>query len=33
MMNKPVILKRGLSSAIEELLMSAEYILASGTAA
>lgn len=30
MMNKPVLLKRGLSSTIEELLMSAEYILSSG---
>ncbi len=28
--SKPVMLKRGLSSTIEELLMSAEYILASG---
>jgi len=28
--NKPVLLKRGLSSTIEEWLMSAEYILASG---
>ncbi len=28
--NKPVILKRGLSATIKELLMSAEYILASG---
>ncbi len=31
MMNKPVLLKRGLSNTIEELLMSAEYILASGS--
>lgn len=30
MMDKPVLLKRGLSSTIEELLMSAEYILSSG---
>ena len=30
MMNKPVLLKRGASSTIEELLMSAEYIMASG---
>ncbi len=28
--NKPILLKRGLSSTIEELLMSAEYILAGG---
>lgn len=28
--NKPILLKRGLSSTIEELLMSAEYILSSG---
>ena len=28
--NKPVLLKRGLSSTIEELLMSAEYLLAGG---
>lgn len=28
--NKPVLLKRGLSSTIEELLMSAEYIISSG---
>ncbi|MCX5697302.1 MAG: 3-deoxy-7-phosphoheptulonate synthase [Candidatus Omnitrophica bacterium] len=30
MTNKPVLLKRGLSSTIKELLMSAEYILAGG---
>jgi len=30
--NKPVLLKRGLSSTIEELLMSAEYIMAGGNA-
>ncbi len=30
LMNKPVLLKRGLSSTIEELLMSAEYVLSSG---
>jgi 3-deoxy-7-phosphoheptulonate synthase len=30
MMGKPVLLKRGLSSTIEELLMSAEYILSAG---
>ena len=30
MMNKPVLLKRGLSSTVEELLMSAEYIISSG---
>lgn len=29
-MNKPVLLKRGLSATIEDLLMSAEYILAQG---
>ena len=29
-LNKPVLLKRGLSATIEELLMSAEYILAGG---
>src|SRR5512141_606111 len=29
--NKPVILKRGLAATIEELLMSAEYLLSSGT--
>ena len=29
-MDKPILLKRGLSSTIEELLMSAEYIMASG---
>jgi len=29
-LNKPILLKRGLSSTIEELLMSAEYILAGG---
>ena len=29
-MNKPVLLKRGIASTIEELLMSAEYILAAG---
>ncbi len=28
--NKPILLKRGLSSTIEELLMSAEYIMAGG---
>jgi len=28
--NRPIMLKRGLSSTIEELLMSAEYIMASG---
>ena len=28
--NKPILLKRGLSSTIDELLMSAEYIMASG---
>jgi 3-deoxy-7-phosphoheptulonate synthase len=30
-LNKPVILKRGLSATIEEWLMSAEYLLSSGT--
>src|SRR5574344_2942892 len=30
-LNKPVILKNGLSATIEELLMSAEYLLSSGT--
>lgn len=30
MMDKPVLLKRGLSSTIEELLMSAEYIMSAG---
>lgn len=30
MMRKPVLLKRGLSNTIEELLMSAEYIMSSG---
>ncbi len=30
-LNKPVILKRGLSSTIEEWLMSAEYLLSAGT--
>lgn len=30
LMKKPVLLKRGLSSTIEELLMSAEYIMSSG---
>lgn len=30
-LGKPVILKRGLSATIEELLMSAEYLLSSGT--
>jgi 3-deoxy-7-phosphoheptulonate synthase len=30
LMKKPVLLKRGLSNTIEELLMSAEYILSSG---
>ncbi|MFA6936945.1 MAG: 3-deoxy-7-phosphoheptulonate synthase [Treponema sp.] len=30
-LNKPVILKRGLSATIEELLMAAEYLLSSGT--
>lgn len=29
-LNKPILLKRGLSSTIEELLMSAEYIMAGG---
>jgi len=29
-MNKPILLKRGLSSTIQELLMSAEYIMAGG---
>ena len=28
--NKPILLKRGLSATIEELLMSAEYIMAGG---
>ena len=28
--NKPILLKRGLSSTIEEWLMSAEYIMAGG---
>lgn len=31
-MNKPVLLKRGLSSTLQELLMSAEYILSGGNA-
>ena len=30
-LDKPILLKRGLSSTIEELLMSAEYIMAGGT--
>ncbi|HRE29481.1 MAG TPA: N-acetylneuraminate synthase family protein, partial [Anaerolineales bacterium] len=30
--NKPVLLKRGMMSTIEELLMSAEYVLAGGNA-
>lgn len=30
-LNKPVVLKRGLSATMEDLLMSAEYLLASGT--
>jgi 3-deoxy-7-phosphoheptulonate synthase len=30
-LKKPVLLKRGLSSTIEELLMAAEYVLAGGT--
>ena len=29
-LNKPILLKRGLSSTLEELLMSAEYIMAEG---
>lgn len=29
-LNKPILLKRGLSSTIEEFLMSAEYIMAEG---
>ena len=28
--NKPILLKRGLANTIEELLMSAEYIMAGG---
>ena len=28
--NKPILLKRGMSSTIDELLMSAEYIMAGG---
>lgn len=31
MMDKPVLLKRGLSSTLEELLMSAEYIMSAGS--
>jgi len=31
MLKKPVLLKRGLSSTVEELLMAAEYLMASGT--
>jgi len=31
MMHKPVLLKRGMANTIEELLMSAEYIMSSGT--